>query len=364
MTLGQTVTGAEPCTVSPEDVEAMAVYLDVPVQRGRPAGYHVLEVAKEAACAPVLPPWEQRTAENGNAVFYNSETQETSERHPLDAKYLRLAGIWKRRGAKQGQGRSWMLFKGRDGAPDYYYDFKTGNTAEEVLPEKVIPPVPRALIPRFAKTTPTRGETAAAATEGGPGLPPGKSRALRPPPPEVAVLRLRTWGRRFNKEGRGVFHDNGEVLHEGLMQVVHDVQFDMATRMVTVRDSEGQEVASGEAQAMDGSPCECWDMYVGGTICIGDRKFTLMQASAETQKWIDAHGEILLMWRETLLAAATKYTRRAQENRVSCKVPSGGGKAPLRLLIRQLELLLDEHEEHRPQQAESWQDRLSVYFGE
>jgi len=87
------LTAVGPVTATPEEVLAMAHYLGIAVERGE---VYLLGVAREAICAPVLPPWQELEDARGNPYYYNHHTRDSCRRHPLDSQFLQLVSTVRR----------------------------------------------------------------------------------------------------------------------------------------------------------------------------------------------------------------------------------------------------------------------------
>ena len=81
-----------PQALLPAEVRAMGAYLGVKLD----AGEHFLQaVAREAVVSPVLPPWEELEDDKGNPYFFNHRSRQSTRRHPLDAKFLKLVQAYR-----------------------------------------------------------------------------------------------------------------------------------------------------------------------------------------------------------------------------------------------------------------------------
>ena len=118
------------------------------------------------------------------------------------------------------------------------------------------------------------------------------------------------------------------------------------------------ELPLGEAAG----PRDPWDFYVGGNVTLLGRSVTLMAASCSTRAWVDHHGKVLEAARQTLLADVVKYAPRRRGNDVARGVPMGGGRAPLRQLLKSCASLIDELARFCPSVAARHAEALADYL--
>lgn len=111
-----------------------------------------------------------------------------------------------------------------------------------------------------------------------------------------------------------------------------------------------------------GSNVEMWDLYVGATLMIMGKSVTLLKADIHTSSWIDHHTRRLNNLRKDLLEELQKYKPRAHSNSLTfdkgTKRDAGGQS--LRLLVDQINALLDDLKQYRPAKAEQFRARIGI----
>mmetsp|Transcript_22499 Transcript_22499/g.62412 ORF Transcript_22499/g.62412 Transcript_22499/m.62412 type:complete len:545 (-) Transcript_22499:123-1757(-) len=122
---------------TPEEVREMAKYMGIDYQNE----FGLLEIAKAAVNAPLLPEWENFEDENGEIYYFNKITKVQCENHPLDGFFIEVIRQ-RREELKQGHQvplepevtdfwsineestpYPWMEFVDRHTGALYYYNF-------------------------------------------------------------------------------------------------------------------------------------------------------------------------------------------------------------------------------------------------
>jgi len=337
----------------------MAHYLGIAVERGE---VYLLGVAREAICAPVLPPWQELEDARGNPYYYNHRTRDSCRRHPLDSQFLQLVSTMRERhAAKHAEAStpcSWMAFGegGDDGPKSFYYDFATGESVD-TLPDGAaqVPGVDGDLLPTYDVATL--------------GMSPEMPGALAFQRPLVrpdlvsrnGVLRELTFKSWWVEDNEQPNYGNGVSTGGCLRKRYVTITFAIYTQSFSLHLDNEESVSLYNllsVTAKNGRPIQCWDLHVGAKLNLLGKSTTLMQGSQLTLDWLDRHTQRLTKIKEELIREVIKYETRKlvgaisyhRAGDVAARTAVKGGTS-LRLLMEQIEKLNLTLAQFRPKLA-------------
>uniref|UniRef100_A0A7S0WN84 WW domain-containing protein n=1 Tax=Pyramimonas obovata TaxID=1411642 RepID=A0A7S0WN84_9CHLO len=340
---------------SPEEVVSMGQYLGVNVETGES---YLMAVAKEAVIAPVLAPWQEMEDENGNPYFYNHRTKQSTRRHPLDTKFLRLVSQLRQKQVTDDSSRqTWMQFSNTGKV--YYYNFLDGSTSETCPDGAEIPSLAKDFIPAYD-----------ASNFGVDTEIPGGAPSTRPrPKPDIVnrdgILRELVfkswWTEDSEKPDRGNSETAGGVLEKRYMTIKFDVY--AQTFEIHLDNEELVRLYNlSSVTAKNGKPIQCWDLYVGAKLNLLGKTTTLMQGDLNTLHWLDKHAKRLRKIKASLQGELRKYETRALAAAVIYEkgVPGRKGATSLRALLEQVEKLCATLAQFRPSVAQRYANQATA----
>jgi hypothetical protein len=193
-----------------------------------------------------------------------------------------------------------MAFTTEDGGTSYY-NFASATSSDTAPdPSSMIPELAAAKRPHYggSRMEPTTLET--------------RTKALK----TLKELTFFTsWFEDIEDADLTLRVDTNWTAGGGLRKRHMTIRFDIETNQCGVEmDEDGQRIRLPKVSAVTadfGMPVQCWDLYVGGELCVMGKRVVLSSATQETVQWLEVKSKQVHKLKEVLQQTIVKYDTRA-----------------------------------------------------